>query len=427
MSGLQDNDLPVTRRGAEPARVVLGVTGSVAAFKAVELARLLVKAGVQVLPMMTRAALQFLGEATLAAICGRRVHVEMFEDGACGEPHIELGAADLVVLAPATADLIASLAQGRASDLVRATVLCARRPVLLAPAMHPRMWSHPATQRNVEQLLADGQVELVGPVHGEVANGEVGVGRMAEPDAIAAAVLARCSNVAADLEGLRVVVTAGPTVEDIDPARFLSNRSSGKMGYAVAERAARRGADVTLLSGPVSLSPPQGVRHVPVRSTADLREAMWTALGTDLAKADVLVMTAAVADYRPATRLEEKMKRAASPDELTLKLLPNPDLLAEVGVARASWAAKKSGSSRPFLVGFALETSSGDALIDEARRKLEAKSVDLVVANHADDSFDKDDNQVVLVSATQAEPLPRASKHAIADQLLDRICASCAR
>ncbi len=429
MSGPQDNDLVDTQRATVPEpttkRVVLGVTGSVAAFKAVELARLLLKAGVQVVPMMTRSAKQFLGEATLAGLCGQPVRVEMFEHGGCGEAHIELGAADLVVLAPATADLIASMAQGRASDLVRAAALCARNPVLLAPAMHPRMWSHPATQRNVQQLLDDGRVELVGPVHGEVANGEVGLGRMAEPDAIAAAALARVNAASRDLAGLRVVVTAGPTIEDIDPARFLSNRSSGKMGYAVAEQAVRRGAEVTLLSGPVVLPAPQGVRFVQIRSAAELREALWTALGTDLSEADVLVMSAAVADYRPAERHEGKMKRADSPDGLTLQLLPNPDLLAEVGAARSSWVAGKSG--RPLLVGFALETLSGDELIAAARRKLEAKGVDLVVANHADDSFDKDDNQVVLVSAKEAEPLARASKHAIADQLLNRICATCVR
>ncbi|MCA9625917.1 MAG: bifunctional phosphopantothenoylcysteine decarboxylase/phosphopantothenate--cysteine ligase CoaBC, partial [Myxococcales bacterium] len=234
----------------ERPTVVLAVSGSIAAYKAVMVARLLVKAGVRVRPIMTEAAKRFLGPLTLAGICGEPAASEMFV-AAGGEPHVELAeSADVFAVVPATADVIAGLAQGRADDLVRATALCARGPVLLAPAMHPRMWSHPATRANVALLEARG-VELVGPDDGEVASGDFGIGRMAEPEAIAEAILARCGGEAErDLEGVRMVVTAGPTVEDLDPARYLSNRSIGKMGFAMAARAAAWGAEVELVAGP---------------------------------------------------------------------------------------------------------------------------------------------------------------------------------
>ncbi len=394
-------------REARPT-VVLGVTGSIAAYQAAIVARLLVKAGVRVLPVMTDAALKMLGEATLAGITGERVRCDMFEAGVAGELHVELAEqADAIVVVPATAELLASLAEGRASDLLRATVLSSKGPVLVAPAMHPRMWQHPATRRNVARIVEDGG-ELVGPVHGEVASGDVGDGRMAEPEAIAKAVLARLAP--RDLEGLRLVVSAGPTVEDLDPARFLSNRSSGKMGYAIAERASARGAACILVSGPVHLEPPRGVACVRVRSALEMRQALWDALGSDLGQADALVMAAAVADYRPHAPSAGKLKRRGP---LRLELVPNPDLLAEIGAARR-------GRS-PMLVGFALETVSDDALVRAAREKLEKKRVDLVVANHAAEAFDGDENRITLVTAFKVEPLERASKRTLADLLLDRI------
>jgi phosphopantothenoylcysteine decarboxylase/phosphopantothenate--cysteine ligase len=318
-------------------------------------------------------------------------------------------------LVPSTAELIAALAQGRANDLLRATALCARCPVVIAPAMHPRMWEHPATQRNVATVLGDNRIEMVGPVKGEVATGEVGVGRMAEPEVIAAQLLSYC--VPQDLVGLRIVVTAGPTAEDLDPARYLSNRSSGKMGFAVAERAAARGATVILIAGPVTLPTPPRVERVDVRSATNMQHALWDEMGADLGHADALVMTAAVADYRPKERFEYKMKRAKLGKTMTLDLQANPDLLAEVGAARTG--------ARPVLVGFALETLVDEELVEAARNKLRAKGVDLVVANHAADAFDRDDNRATLVTLATADSLPRMPKSELADHVLDAIVASC--
>jgi phosphopantothenoylcysteine decarboxylase/phosphopantothenate--cysteine ligase len=381
------------------------VCGSIASYKAAIVARLLIKAGVRVLPVMTKAASKMLGAATLAGITGEPVRSDMFEPTIAGELHVDLATrADLIAVVPATAEFLSALASGRADDLLRATVLCAQSTVLLAPAMHPRMWSHPATRRNVAVVRGDG-AEFVGPVVGEVASGEIGEGRMAEPEAIAAAILAHLGK--RDLAGRHLVVTAGPTIEDIDPARYLSNRSSGKMGYAVAVQAARRGAKVTLISGPVRLAPPVGVATVAVRSALEMREAIHATLADS---PDALVMAAAVADYRPAQASLDKLKRTGP---TTLELLPNPDLLAELGAERTG--------PRPLLVGFALETASGELLIEKARTKLEKKRVDLVVANSAPDAFDNDDNCIVLVTRDRALALPRASKLTLADQLLDTV------
>jgi phosphopantothenoylcysteine decarboxylase / phosphopantothenate---cysteine ligase len=395
--------------------VALCVTGSIAAYKAVELARLIVKAGGKVLPVMTASAARFVGPLTLAGITGESVATDMWDPTVAGEIHLRLAErADLVAIVPATADLLARLAQGRADDLVTALALCARGPVLAAPAMHPRMWSHPATARNVAQLTADGRVELVGPVFGEVASGEQGVGRMADPAAIANAALARATK--RDLTGLRVVVTAGPTVEDLDPVRFLSNRSSGKMGFAIAERAAARGGEVTLIAGPVTLATPHNVHRKDVRGALEMQAELSKALGADLGGADALVMSAAVADYRPRDVSAEKRKRSAN--AMALDLVPNPDLLAEIGMARGE-------RRRPVLIGFAVETAADQEVIAEARRKLVAKRVDLVVANHASDAFGKDNNRATLVDPTSAEALGTMSKPALADRILDRVARMC--
>lgn len=397
--------------------IALAVSGSIAAYKAAEIARLLIQAGARVLPLMTRAAHEFLGPMTLSGICGEPVRETMWDPGFAGELHVALAAeADVVLLAPATADLLARLAGGRADDLVTALALCARGPVIAAPAMHPRMWSHPATARNVATLAADGRVELVGPVDGEVASGERGVGRMAEPAAIAAAALARVAR--RDLEGLRIVVSAGPTVEDIDPVRFIGNRSTGKMGFAIAERAAARGAAVTLVAGPVALATPRGARRVDVRGALAMRDALRDALGPDLGGADALIMTAAVSDYRPAEARAAKMKRSAA--SMALELVANPDLLAEIGAARAAAQA-----TRPALIGFAVETDTDDRVIASARHKLETKRVDLVVANHAADAFGRDDNRATLVTRGGAEALGVLPKPALADRLLDRVADLC--
>ncbi|WP_272417254.1 bifunctional phosphopantothenoylcysteine decarboxylase/phosphopantothenate--cysteine ligase CoaBC [Polyangium jinanense] len=397
-----------------PPTIVLAVSGSIAAYKAVEVARLLKKAGARVIPLLTRSAREFVGAQTLAGITGEPVHEEMFDPGYPGEKHVELGrTADLVLIVPATADLLARIAAGRADDLLTALVLCARGPVLAAPAMHPRMWGHPATQRNVATLAADGRVSLIGPVEGEVASGERGMGRMADPAEIAHAALAAVET--RDLAGIRIVVTAGPTVEDLDPVRFLGNRSTGKMGFAVAERAASRGASVTLVAGPVALATPRGVTRVDVRGALAMKEALWEAMGPDLGRADALIMSAAVADYRPAEQSATKRKRSA--ETLEIKLIPNPDLLAEVGAARTG--------TRPVLVGFAVETADDAGIVAYARGKLEAKRVDMVVANHAQESFGREDNRATIVTANDAEALGVMSKRDLADRILDRVAQRC--
>jgi phosphopantothenoylcysteine decarboxylase/phosphopantothenate--cysteine ligase len=401
-------DEPGEPRRREPL-VVLGVSGSIAAYKAAEVARLLVKGGARVVPVLSRSALEFVGAATFSGITGERAHTDMFGPEQRGELHVELGArADAIVFAPATADLLARLASGRSDDLLTALALSARGPLLAAPAMHPRMWSHPATQRNVATLASDGRVELVGPVSGEVASGETGVGRMADPETIAALTLARVGP--RDLEPMHVVVTAGPTCEDIDPVRFLGNRSSGKMGFAIAERALRRGALVTLIAGPVSLPTPPGVRRVDVRSAEEMRLALDHALGEELGDADLLVMAAAVADYRPKSASPKKLRRGAEPT--TLELDPNPDLLAAIG-------ARRRGRD-PVLVGFAVDTESDDRLVATALNKLEAKRVDMVVANHAADAFGRDDNRVSIVTRAGVDALGILSKLELADRILDR-------
>jgi phosphopantothenoylcysteine decarboxylase/phosphopantothenate--cysteine ligase len=277
--------------------------------------------------------------------------------------------------------------------------------------MHPSMWSHPATQRNLATLAADRQVTLVGPVVGEVASGDTGLGRMAEPEQIASHASALLAGIS--LRGKHIVVSAGPTVEDLDPVRFVGNRSSGKIGFALAERAAAFGAKVTLVTGPVTLATPPGVQRVDVRSALSMRSALWQALAPDLSQADALIMTAAVADYRPAETHSTKLKR--STEAVQLELLPNPDLLAEIGHARRD--------RKPVLVGFALETDTDDKVIQLARGKLAKKRVDLVVANHAAESLGRDDIRVLLVTPTDCEPLPQLSKEQAADRILAWLAA----
>lgn len=397
-----------------PPTIVLAISGSIAAYKAVEVARLLKKAGARVVPILTRAAKEFIGAQTLSGITGEAVVEDMFDPGFAGEKHVDLGRrADLILIVPATADLLARMAAGRADDLVTALALCASCPIVAAPAMHPRMWSHPATTRNIKTIVDDGRVTFVGPVDGEVASGDRGLGRMAEPEEIVRTALDLLEP--KDLRGLRIVVTAGPTVEDLDPVRFLGNRSTGKMGFALAERAAARGADVTLVTGPVTLATPHHVRRVDVRGALEMKAAMWETLGTNLERADALIMSAAVADYRPADTSPTKRKRSAEP--LELKLVPNPDLLAEVGHARTG--------ATPVLVGFAVETGSDEAILGYARGKLDKKRVDMVVANRADEAFGRDDNRATIVMRESEEALGVMTKRVLADRILDRVLARC--
>jgi phosphopantothenoylcysteine decarboxylase/phosphopantothenate--cysteine ligase len=404
----------------EGKTIALAVTGSIAAYKAVEVARLCIKAGAKVVPLMTTSAQRFVGAVTLAGITGEPVATDMWDPAFPGEMHVAIAArADAIVIVPATADLLARLAQGRADDLVTATALCARGAVLAAPAMHPRMWMHPATQRNVEELARQGRVQLIGPVEGPVASGESGMGRMAEPDAIVRAIAAALVGRALDLAGTRIVVTAGPTHEAIDPVRYLGNRSSGRMGFAIAAAAAARGAEVTLVAGPVALAAPRGVKRIDVESAEQMRRALDDVMGSDLANVDALVMAAAVADFRAAHASATKIKKIAAESAPSIALTKNPDLLAAIG-------ARRSGV-RPVLVGFALETGDDAAVLAYARAKLAAKKVDLVVANAAHESLGQTTNRVALVTSAGttggAQPFSAGTKEELASRILDAIAA----
>ncbi|NRA36054.1 MAG: bifunctional phosphopantothenoylcysteine decarboxylase/phosphopantothenate--cysteine ligase CoaBC [Polyangiaceae bacterium] len=389
-------------------RVTLCVTGSIAAYKTVMLTRLLLKAGASVQVVLTKSAEKFVGAATFAGLTGSPVLRTMFDDEIGGELHVELGAqSDLIAIVPTTADCLARLAMGRADDLVTATALSARCPIVLAPAMHPTMWGHPATERNVATLIRDDRVIFAGPTSGEVASGDVGDGRMLEPEQIASVMTRALTD--KDLEGQHLVVTAGPTVEDIDPVRFLTNRSTGKMGFAIAIRARQRGAQVTLISGPVELATPDNVKRIDVRSAVEMQSALDDALGPKLERADVLIMSAAVGDYRSARTHSEKVKR--SDEFVSLPLVQNPDLLAELGARRTEGG--------PLLVGFAVETGSDEQIVSYARGKLDKKKVDLVVANHASDGFGGNSNRVLFVNSQSHTLIEHAPKSAIAEELLD--------
>jgi phosphopantothenoylcysteine decarboxylase / phosphopantothenate---cysteine ligase len=383
-------------------RVVVGMGGGIAAFKAVELVRELGRRGAEVRVVMTPSATRFVGPVTLTGLTGRPPVVDLWDPTYAGEVHVELGQwADAMVVAPATMNLLARAVAGMADDAVLATLACARGAVVYAPAMHSRMWSSAPTVRAVHRLRADGAA-FVGPVEGPLASGESGMGRMAEPAAIADALASALSP--GDLEGQRVLVTAGPTHEDLDPVRFLGNRSSGRMGYALAERAAARGAQVVLVSGPTALPDPPGVETVRVRSALDMHREVLARRTT----ADCVIMAAAVADYRPARAAAAKIKKAEGP--LQLELVRNPDILAELGASRAEGPA--------VLVGFAVET---DDLVTYAREKLARKRCDLIVANDAAVGFGGSDNQVILVDSAGEEALPAMSKGALSDRILDRV------
>lgn len=381
-------------------RVLLAVTGGVAAFKAATLARLLVDTQARVRAIMTAPARRFLGENTLSAITGRPVITDLFADARSVSPHTEAaGWADLVVVAPATAASISRLAHGLSSDPVTATALAASCPVVVAPAMHTAMWEHPATRRNVATLAADG-VTILGPVSGRLAGGDRGAGRMMEPEELVAEIETMWE---APLRGVRVLVTAGGTREAIDPVRFLSNHSSGKMGHAVAAEAARRGAETTLVTCSRLVSPP-AVKRVDVVSAQDMADAVSSV------EADVAVMTAAVADFRPRVLRGEKLAREDRPAALELE--PTPDVLGGV-LAR---------SRRPrVVVGFAAETGG----VERAVGKASKKGVDLMVANDVTipgSGFESDNNQVVLIRRDgDTEPWPLQSKIRVASRLMDEV------
>jgi phosphopantothenoylcysteine decarboxylase/phosphopantothenate--cysteine ligase len=413
--------------GLERKSIVLGVTGGIAAYKAAELARLLVKAGASVRVVMTRAACRFVQPLTFQALTGNAVGTDLFEAGGEGEiGHIELAdQADLVVVAPATADAIARFAAGLADDLLAAVVLATRAPIVLAPAMNVNMWENPVTRDNLARLVRTGRFSTVGPDAGELACGWVGAGRLVEPAEILAAAAARIAQAAPPggrLAGRRVVVTAGPTHEAIDDVRYVGNRSSGKMGFALAAAAAAEGAEVTLVAGPVALPTPERVAaRIDVESAAEMGEALMR-VAFD---ADAVVMCAAVADFRPAERERGKLARRsiaskrAAPVALSLDLVPNPDLLGEIG-------RRRRGGRPRLLVGFAAEVKAAPGeLVARARGKLAEKSCDLIVANDVGApglGFGSDRNAVTLVPR-RGEPvtLGPSTKAELARQIWERL------
>lgn len=389
------------------ANVIVGVSGGIAAYKSAILVRELMRRGHDVRVVLSRSATRFVGPVTFTGITGRAPVLDLWDPSYAGEVHVELAAwAEVFVVAPATANVMARAAHGIADDALTATLLCFEGPVVYAPAMHSRMWRQPATRRNVGRLIREGAT-MVGPVDGSLASGDVGIGRMSEPEDIADGVEAVLGR--RDLEGKRLLVSAGGTVEDLDPVRFLGNRSSGKMGYAIAERAARRGATVVLVSGPTHLPDPHGVEVVRVRSAREMEQAITERRE----RADAIVMAAAVADYRPAAVSTEKIRKSDGP--MTVELVRNPDILAGLGAWRAG---REQGG--PILVGFAVQTGE---LIEAARQKLQRKKVDLIVANEASVSFGKDTNRVVFVDHEGEEELAELPKTEVAEGILNWIAS----
>ena len=392
-------------------RIVLIIGGGIAAYKSLDLIRRLRERGGSVRAILTRGGAEFVTPLSVSTLCEEKAYTDLFDlkdEAEIG--HIMLSReADLIVVAPATADLLAKMAHGLADDLATAVLLATDKPVLAAPAMNVRMWQHKATRRNLATLSADG-ISFVGPNDGDMACGEYGPGRMAEPGDIVAAIEALLEGQKAEgpLSGRHVLVTSGPTQEAIDPVRYLSNRSSGKMGYAIAEAARRRGANVTLISGPTARPAPAGVEITRVRTADEMHAAVMSAAPQN----QVVIKAAAVADFAPAEVADRKIKKREGVDELTIKLRKTPDILA--GVAKLS--------PKPFIVAFAAETNSVE---ENAREKLQRKGADLIVANDVADTsigFDADQNEVVVIgrdgSVTRIE---RASKMVIANRLLDLV------
>jgi phosphopantothenoylcysteine decarboxylase/phosphopantothenate--cysteine ligase len=384
-------------------KILLGMTGGIAAYKAAELTRLLVKAGADVRVVMTEAATHFIGTATMQALSGQQVWTDLWDsrvDDAMG--HIELSRdRELILVAPASADFMAKLAHGLADDLLSTLCMARRCPLMIAPAMNVEMWQNAATARNADALRADG-VQIVGPASGGQACGEMGMGRMTEPADILADV--QFFFRPKELQGKRVVVTAGPTEEPIDPVRVITNSSSGKMGYAVARAAREAGAEVTLISGPVSQPTPPGVSRIDVRTAGD----MFEAVKKGIKDADIFISAAAVADYRVKNPAAQKIKKANG--SLKLELEENPDILA--------WVAAQP--KPPFCVGFAAESEN---LAANARAKLAKKKLPLIVGNIAQDALGRDDNAITLFDANGEHPLGRGPKLELARKLMEHVAA----
>jgi phosphopantothenoylcysteine decarboxylase/phosphopantothenate--cysteine ligase len=386
--------------------VLLGVSGGIAAYKSAELTRQLLELGANVRVIMTRGAQEFITPLTLQALSGNPVHTELLDaEAELGMSHIELARwADLLLVAPATADLLARLAAGRADDLLTTVALATAAPLLLAPAMNQQMWRDEATAANVATLCARG-CALVGPASGEQACGDIGPGRMEEPAVIAAAAAGLFES--GLLEGKRVLITAGPTREALDPVRYISNHSSGKMGYALAQAAVDAGAVTTLVSGPVTLAEPDHVRVLRVESANQMLDQCLQLLS----ECDIFIGCAAVADYRPAVIEKRKIKKG--PEEISLQLVRNPDIVAAVAASE----------QRPFTVGFAAETND---LLAHAREKMARKGLDMIVANDVSDTsigFNSDNNAVTVLWADGAQELALAGKAALARQIIQLIAS----
>ncbi len=401
-------DSTAQHAAAKQPTVLVGVTGCIAAYKSCEIVRGLQKAGVRVKVVMTEHATEFVGPTTFRALTHEPVAVGLFDDPSDPIHHISLAQeADVFVIAPCTANVMAKIANGIADDLLTTTALAITSPLMIAPAMNVHMYENAATMANRGKLEMRG-VEFIEAGEGYLACGDVGRGRLADPSDIVTAVLARLG-IAHDLAGLRVLVTAGPTVEPIDPVRYLTNSSSGKMGYAVAEAAARRGADVTLVSGPVTLQPPAGVHTVRVRTARDMLQACEEAFQDT----DIVVCAAAVADMRPEVAAASKLKKATDAEALsTIHLVENPDILATLGAAKG----------RRTVVGFAAET---DDVVANGRAKLEKKHADLIVANEVGyrKTFGEDTNTAVLIMPDEEVALPTMSKRDVAERILDQALA----
>jgi len=386
---------------SRPSRIVLGVTGGIAAYKVAELTRLFVKAGITVDVVMTEAATHFVTATTFQALSGRPVLTDLWHSGtnnAMGHIDVSRGA-DCIVVAPGSADFIAKLAQGRADDLLSTLCLARECPLLVAPAMNRQMWSNPATQRNVAQLRADG-VGILGPDVGEMACMEQGEGRMLEAAELFAAVVASCQPKV--LAGKKVLITAGPTFEAIDPVRGITNSSSGKMGFALAQAAAEAGAEVMLVAGRTPLPTPWGVTRVNVVSAAQMAEAVLSRVR----EYDIFIAVAAVADYTPATVHEQKVKKSG--DDLTITLKPTVDILATVAAME----------DPPFCVGFAAESQDVERLAEEKRKR---KKVPMIVANRAQDALGADENEVSILTNYRATTLGRMPKAAVAREIIATI------
>ena len=384
--------------------ILLGISGGIAAYKSAELVRQLRERGATVRVIMTRGAREFITPLTLQALSGNPVHTELLDTEAeLGMSHIELARwADLLLIAPATADLLARLASGRADDLLTTVALATAAPLLLAPAMNQQMWRDPATAANMDTLRSRG-CQVVGPASGEQACGDVGPGRMEDPQAIAAAAAGLFEN--GLLAGKRVVITAGPTREALDPVRYISNHSSGKMGYALAQAAIDAGAQTTLVSGPVNLAAPSHARLLPVESASQMLDQCLQLLP----ECDIFIACAAVADYRPASVEQQKIKKG--PEQITLQLVRNPDIVATVAASEP----------RPFTVGFAAETT---ALLAHAQDKMLRKGLDMIVANDVSDrsiGFNSDNNEATVLWPGDEQALPLTGKGAMARMIVELI------